>query len=399
MVEQVVILAGGEGRRLKGLSQGIPKPLLDVAGEPFVAGLINELARFGFRDFLLLVGPFQIPFQSLLPGKIHPEVNLQFVSEPCPAGTAGALSYARDFLQPEFLLVNGDSFFDFNYLDLALNLPREKWLMKLALRFVDDTNRYGAVILDDTKVAGFLEKSRVGSGFINGGVYLMKREILEEVRDLPCSLENDVLPRLVERSVVFGKEYKGNFIDIGTPEDFHRSQSVLRDWRRRPAVFFDRDGVLNQDTGYVYTKEKFSWLGGSREAIHYLNGLGYLVFVVTNQAGIARGYYEIDDVICLHDWINQELKLSGAHVDKFYFCPHHPSAGQGSFTRSCACRKPEPGMILSAFQEWDIDKRKSFLIGDKNSDVEAAGRAGIKGHFFKGGDLYSFVRDVVESLN
>lgn len=165
----------------------------------------------------------------------------------------------------------------------------------------------------------------------------------------------------------------------------------------RPAVFFDRDGVLNRDTGYVYRIQDFDWKPGSKQAIQYLNRLGYLVFVVTNQAGVARGFYEIDDVISLHNWINLQLNKIGAHIDKFYFCPHHPTAGSAIFTRSCSCRKPEPGMILSALAEWDIDKKTSFLVGDRETDLEAADRAGIKGHLIGEQDLYSLVRDIVES--
>ena len=167
----------------------------------------------------------------------------------------------------------------------------------------------------------------------------------------------------------------------------------------RPAVFFDRDGVLNRDTGYVHRIQDFDWKPGSKKAIQYLNQLGFLVFVVTNQAGVARGYYEIEDVISLHNWINLQLKKNGAQIDNFYFCPHHPTAGSGKFTRHCSCRKPEPGMILSAFAEWHIDKKASFLVGDRQTDLEAADRAGITGHLVGEQDLYSLVRDIVESSN
>lgn len=167
----------------------------------------------------------------------------------------------------------------------------------------------------------------------------------------------------------------------------------------RPAVFLDRDGVLNRDTGYVYSIPDFFWMPGSIQAVEYLNQLGYLVFVVTNQAGVARGYYTIHDVISLHNWMNLQLERIGAHIDKFYFCPHHPTAGSGVLTRHCSCRKPKPGMILKAIAEWDIDKKTSFLIGDRETDLEAARRAGIRGHLIREQDLYSLVRDIVESCN
>jgi D-glycero-D-manno-heptose 1,7-bisphosphate phosphatase len=162
-----------------------------------------------------------------------------------------------------------------------------------------------------------------------------------------------------------------------------------------PAVFLDRDGVLNQDLGYVSKIDEFFWIPGAKRAIRYLNERGYLVFVVTNQSGIARGYYESADVDSLHRWINRELGKVGAHVDQFYYCPHHPYAGQGEYTCNCDCRKPAPGLILSAAKDWKIDQKSSFLIGDKKSDVEAGERAGIKSYLFKEENLYSAVRGIL----
>ena len=173
----------------------------------------------------------------------------------------------------------------------------------------------------------------------------------------------------------------------------------LKNKSGRPAVFLDRDGVLNRDTGYVYRISDFFWMPGSIQAVEYLNRIGYLVFVVTNQSGVARGYYTIDDVISLHNWMNLQLERFGAHIDKFYFCPHHPTEGSGVLTRHCSCRKPEPGMILTAIAEWDIDKKTSFLVGDRETDLEASHRAGVRGHLIREKDLYSLVRDIVESCN
>ncbi|MCZ7660879.1 MAG: HAD family hydrolase [Xanthobacteraceae bacterium] len=159
----------------------------------------------------------------------------------------------------------------------------------------------------------------------------------------------------------------------------------------RPAVFLDRDGVLNRDTGYVHRPEDFVWTEGAQAAVKRLNDAGYLVIVVTNQAGVARGYYAEESVHALHRFINAALRAAGAHVDAFYYCPHHPDGTVARYARACDSRKPGAGMIARALREWPIDRARSLLIGDKDIDMEAARRAGVPGYQFPGGDLEAFV--------
>lgn len=161
----------------------------------------------------------------------------------------------------------------------------------------------------------------------------------------------------------------------------------------KPAVFFDRDGVLNVDHGYVYCKDNFEWIPGAIDAIKLLNSRGYLVFVITNQSGVGRGYYQEEDVIALHHWMSQELKKEGAQVNSFYYCPHHSEACIEKYRSACECRKPQPGLLLQAMAEWPVEKSQSFMIGDKQSDMEAAQNAGIVGYLFKGGNLLHFLED------
>ncbi|VBB09302.1 histidinol-phosphate phosphatase [Lucifera butyrica] len=163
----------------------------------------------------------------------------------------------------------------------------------------------------------------------------------------------------------------------------------------KPAVFFDRDGVLNQDIGYLYRPEDFVWTDGAREAIRLCNERGYYVFVVTNQSGVARGYYEERDVIALHNWMQGELAADGAHIDAFYHCPHHPEGKVPQYKAACTCRKPAPGLILQAARDWPVDLAHSFIIGDNPGDVEAGRAAGIKGYLFAGKNLYTFVQTIL----
>ena len=161
------------------------------------------------------------------------------------------------------------------------------------------------------------------------------------------------------------------------------------------AAFFDRDGVLNVDKSYLYKIEDFEWIDGAKEALAYLTQQGYTVFVVTNQSGIARGYYTVDDMDKLHDFMAQQVAAAGGKIEKFYYCPHLPEGKIAEYAVECDCRKPKPGLILRAFEEYDIDKDAAFLIGDKPRDVESAEAAGIKGYLFSGGNLLNFVKEIV----
>ncbi len=162
----------------------------------------------------------------------------------------------------------------------------------------------------------------------------------------------------------------------------------------RPALFLDRDGVLNEDRGYVSRWEDFRWIPGARETVAAFNRAGWLVFVVTNQSGVGRGYYTEDDMHALHRRMAQDLASVGAHIDAFYFAPHHPEAASETYRHpDPPDRKPNPGMILRALAEWPVDRDRSVMIGDKPSDLEAATRAGIRGALFPGGDLSRFVAD------
>lgn len=395
--KQCVILVGGLGTRLGALTADTPKPLLEVAGKPFLAHMIGNALRFGFDEVVLLAGfradkvaEFAEAVERRLP------VRVRVVAEPAPAGTAGALTCARDLLADEFLMLNGDSMFDFNWLELATRPNRDTWVARLGLRHVDDSSRFGSVALEGAHITAFREKQDAGGpGLINGGVYWLRREILERIDTVPSSLERDVFPQLVKDGTIFGYPRKGCFVDIGVPQELERARENWNDMQRKPAAFFDRDGVLNYDEGYTHRIEEFRWKPGAREAIARCNAAGRMVFVVSNQAGIARGYYDAAAVEALHKWMAGDLRTIGAHIDDFRYCPHHPAGIITDLAVLCECRKPAPGMIKSLLTDWPVEMAESFLIGDKISDVEAAEAAGIRGHLLAPADN---ILDVCELL-
>jgi D-glycero-D-manno-heptose 1,7-bisphosphate phosphatase len=160
----------------------------------------------------------------------------------------------------------------------------------------------------------------------------------------------------------------------------------------RPAAFLDRDGVLNVDRGYVHRAEDWEWMPGSREAIRALNDAGFFVVVVTNQSGIARGFYGEPELAALHAFVAEDLARDGGKIDAFYHCPHGPDDG-------CDCRKPLPGMLLRAIVDHDLDPRRSLLVGDRESDLQAAAAAGVRGFLYEGGDLRAFIERVLAEVS
>jgi D-glycero-D-manno-heptose 1,7-bisphosphate phosphatase len=163
-------------------------------------------------------------------------------------------------------------------------------------------------------------------------------------------------------------------------------------------AFLDRDGVLNyskKKNGYIGKIKDFKWIKGSKKAIKYLKTKKFKIVIVTNQSGIARGYFSIKDVYKLHRHLKSELKKFGTNVDKIFFCPFHINGIIKKFKKNSKLRKPEIGMFLKANKIWKVDKKKSFMIGDQKTDMFFAKRAGIKGYLFNQTDLYKFVQKII----
>lgn len=168
--------------------------------------------------------------------------------------------------------------------------------------------------------------------------------------------------------------------------------------KQRPALFLDRDGVINIDRGYVSRIGDFEFIEGAAEAIAAFNRRGWYVFIVTNQSGIARNYYTEDDMHALHDWMQARLAEKGARIDRIYFCPFHAEGENLRYRKDSFDRKPKPGMLLRAMSDFPVKREASFLIGDKEADIEAAKAAGVAGFLFTGGNLERFAEWTLASF-
>jgi D-glycero-D-manno-heptose 1,7-bisphosphate phosphatase len=395
-IRQCAVLVGGLGTRLGALTADTPKPILPCGDRPFLAWLLREGLRFGVEEFVLLTGHLfervEAAMAAILP-TLPRRPHVAISREPVRAGTGGALAHARALLDERFLLLNGDSLFDFDLADLLADAAGDApdVVGRMVLRRLDDASRFGVVTLDGDRVAAFHERpASGGGGTINAGVYAFRRALLDHLAPM-CSLERDVLPRLAAAGALRGTVGEGYFRDIGVPEDFAAAQTEVPRLLRRRALFLDRDGVINRDHHYVGTRERFEWTEGARDAIRHATRAGWHVFVVTNQSGVARGLYSEAELMSLHAWMADEVRRARGTIDDIRFCPYHPDATVPAYRRASDWRKPAPGMLLDLIRAWELDPARCLLIGDQPSDLAAAAAAGVAAHLFPGGDLAALV--------
>jgi D-glycero-D-manno-heptose 1,7-bisphosphate phosphatase len=360
---------------------------------------LRELSRFGIEHVVLLAGfqsgkvqAFCASANEYLPKPLRIDVSV----EPYQAGTGGALWHARALLDKSFLLINGDSWIDTNLANFFAAATSDETIAgSIMLRTVPDCSRYGIVKTEGSRVIAFHEKTGVAlPGTINGGVYLFDRHILDLVHE-KCSLETDILPLLASSGRLQGVKSDGYFIDIGIPSDYTKAQTEIPARLIRPAIFFDRDGVLNVDHGWVGTRERFEWTDGAIKALRLVTDNRFHTFVVTNQAGIAKGFYTENAMHDLHLHMIDTLIAAGATIDDIRYCPDHPDGVIERFRKVSDWRKPGPGMILDLIRRWEVAIPQSMMIGDTDSDMQAARAAGLPGYLFGGGDLDAFVSDLI----
>ncbi|KAA0577949.1 NTP transferase domain-containing protein [Azospirillum sp. B21] len=393
---QCVILVGGLGTRLGSLVKDRPKPLLDVGGIPFVDYLIRQAVRFGFDDIVLLAGyQAEIVHAFVNQGNIGAQTGarIRVVVEQAPLGTGGALHHARELLADEFLMMNGDSMFDFNLLDLATRSLPQPCIGRLALRSVPDATRFGLVKISGSRIINFHERPKFpGPGIVNGGVYYIKKDILKLINNFPCSIERDVFPRLALEGLLAGLTFNGYFVDIGIPEDLVHTRRELPE-RRQPAVFFDSRCILEHGDDYcAHQTTGFRWRNSAKEAIKQCNDNGCLIFVMANQPETDQGYYDMQKVIPLYEWMESDLRQTGGHIDAFRYRPQHLKNVVDGYAVAYHGRMPQPGTLQDILSQWPVNKEQSLFLSSNISDLELAKSAGLRPCLFENFDAIEQLR-------
>lgn len=369
IVMEAIVLAGGFGTRLAHIVADVPKPMAPVCERPFLRVVLDDLIAKGVTKIVLAVG-YKSECITEYFGKRYRGVEIIYSLEDTPLGTGGAIKKALSICNDEKVFVfNGDTYFEVELEEMKKSNNQ----IVVAVKRMQNFSRYGTVSIQNGLIKEFKEKRYAEEGMINGGIYYLSRDVFDKVEQQTFSFETDVLEQLVEKGCVSAYESEGYFIDIGIPEDYEKAQTEMLEYCKESKIaFFDRDGTINVNTGHLFKKEEMVFIEGMPEFIKKWNDWGYKVVVVTNQAGIAKGYYTEKDMHELHRYMNEELAKYGAHIDAFYYCPHHPD-----YTGECECRKPKPGMIKQALHEFNGNASKSILFGDKIGDIDAGIACGV----------------------
>ncbi len=401
---KAVIMAGGKGTRIASVARDIPKPMIPIEGKPVLEHELECLREQGLTDVILTVshlGHVIMDYfgdgSGISPATGKPfGVKIEYYMEQEPLGNAGALFRLKGKLTEDFLLLNADAIFDIDFGRFVAHHREKGGLVTLFTHPNSHPYDSGLILADeDGAVRQWLakedERPQWYRNRVNAGLHVLSPALLEEQPDTPkIDLDRQLLKPLAGTGKMYCYDSPEYVKDMGTPE---RYEGVCRDYaaglvrarnlrNKQRAIFLDRDGTINRYVGFLRDVGQFELLPGAAEAIRRINASGYLAIVVTNQPVIARGEVTREQLREIHDKMETLLGREGAYVDAIYYCPHHPHRGYpgevAELKIDCGCRKPKPGLLLQAAEDYNIDLTKSWMIGDSENDVQAGRAAGCR---------------------
>jgi D-glycero-D-manno-heptose 1,7-bisphosphate phosphatase len=397
---KTVIMAGGKGTRIAELAPGIPKPMIPVHGKPVLEYQLDCLVKAGLRDILVVVGHLGDLIRAYFDQSPYKKY-IHYYAESEPLGTAGALFNFLDELGDSFFLINGDIIFDVDFSRIVA-AHREKNALATLVSHPNNHPYDSALLVADGegRVVQWINKEEDRLYYhnrVNTGIHLFEKELWsaaqKNITRKKVDLDRDVLKPLINTRRIFVYDTPEYIKDMGTPgrynqieRDIETGMAASRNMKNKQrAVFLDRDGTINELTGFVTKPEDFTLIPGAAEAIKGINNSGYLAIVITNQPVIARGECSLTDLDAIHQKMESELGKEGAYIDALFYCPHHPDRGfpgeRPEYKIDCSCRKPKPGMILSAAKKYNIDLAASWMVGDDVRDIRAGKAAGCRTAF------------------
>lgn len=412
---KVVIMAGGKGTRISSIASDIPKPMIKMDDKPILEWQIETLKKQGFDEFIITVSHLSDVIKDYFGDGFKLGVNIEYYEEEIPLGNAGALFKIKDKLNDDFLLINGDVLFDVDVNRFYNYHQIKKGLVSLLTHPNDHPYDSGLIITDDNnEVIKWLakedERPKYYKNRVNAGMHIISPKILNQKFDKEkIDLDRDVLKPLCDTGKMFAYDSSEYIKDMGTPERYNQVSSDLLSGKikernlmyKQKAIFLDRDGTINKYVGFLRNIDDFKLNDGVSEAIKKINRSKYLAIVVTNQPVIARGEVTFKQLNEIHNKMETLLGQDGAYLDAIYYCPHHPDSGfEGEVKElkiECDCRKPKPGMLYKAAEDFNIDLSESYMIGDSDNDILAGNAAGCKSiKIEKDGDLLEVIDKILD---
>lgn len=371
MLSQAVILAGGQGTRLRPLTDNTPKPLVQVNGQPFLSYLLNQLKAQGIQDVLILTGYLGHQVRDYCGDGGKWGLTVRCVESPIESETGQRLREAAGLFDPHFLLMYCDNYWPMNLPDMwQAYLELGKPTMVTVYSNRDNYSRSNVRVGEDGMLTAYdPDRKTQGLNGVEIGYAIISRDVVRRLPTRNVRFEHTVYPSLVASSSISAFRTEHRYYGVGSFDRLALSESFLKPQR---AVILDRDGVLNERPAvahYVRNWEEFKWLDGSFEGMRLLKDAGYKIMLASNQSGIARGMMTEGDLKSVHNQMNAELAQQGLVLDAIYYCPHGWEDG-------CFCRKPSPGMLFQAQRDFHLDLTKTLFIGDDERDQEAGHAAG-----------------------
>ena len=423
---KTIIMAGGRGTRISERFPDIPKPLIPIDGVPVLEREICSLRDQGFTDLILTISHMGDKIRDHFGDGSRLGVRITYFNEETPLGNAGALFLLRGQLTEDFLLLNADAVFDVDFNRMVKFHKAHGGLVTLFTHPNSHPYDSGLILADDAfRVERWLTKEDPRPEFyrnrVNAGLHVISPKVLDmaaagegpfggapgagsgvridvsrigqagdDGKIYKVDLDRRLLKPLAGSGQMYCYDSPEYVKDMGTPE---RYDAVCRDFlagtvqaknlkEPQKAVFLDRDGTINKYVGFLRKIDQFELLPGVADAIRKINASGYLCIVVTNQPVIARGEVTVPELEEIHRKMETLLGLEGAYLDGLYYCPHHPHKGYAGevpeLKIECSCRKPKPGMLLKAAEDFNIDLGKSWMVGDGENDILAGRNAGCR---------------------
>lgn len=381
----LVFLVGGYGTRIKKYLNGKPKPILKFKNYVFFDLLIRNFCRYDINKIYILAGYRG----NLIKKKYHKKkinlVDIECIVEKKPLGTAGSLSQLKNKITNDFIVINGDTYFD---IDLSKVIKFPLINNQILMSLVNNINYKSNSKLKSLSLKSKTVRYDVRSNLINGGIYKFKKSFLNIVKKENTSLETDLLPNFIKKNIVKGILFKNFFLDIGTPKNYFLAQRKLIKYMTRPAIFLDRDGTINEDKGYTYKIKDLKFLKGVIKGLKLITKKKFYIFIVTNQAGIAKGYFTIKQFENFQKFMKRRLINHQIFINDIEYSPFHPQGKLKKFKKRSNLRKPGNLMIKNLIAKWPIDFNKSFMIGDKKTDELCAKKSRLNFFYTKNNFFY-----------
>lgn len=371
IVTQAVILAGGLGTRLKPFTNTNPKPMYPINNVPFIDYLIRQMKNFGMEEVLLLLGYLPEKIMDYLGDGSRYGLTINYNITPVDYDTGMRIKHAAPQIADTFFLLYCDNYCPINYLKLFSDFCNNKAKIQITAYSNRDNYTKSNLHITDNGLVTIYDKKRTEPNLqgVDIGYALVDKSVVSLIPEGNCSFEEEVYPQLAAQNWLFATVTEHRYYSIGS---FERIKLTEEFFKPKRVVFLDRDGTINKRPAqacYIENPEEFVWLPGAIEAIHMLKKNGFLVIIITNQPGIARGNLTEEMLHRIHEKLRADLLKEKADVDDIFYCPHNWDDG-------CFCRKPNPGMLFEAQKKYSLNLSDCYLIGDDERDILAGESAG-----------------------